>query len=64
MGFGIMTCKWIGTVMLIDRNIGRFSTIATGLTAGLHRISCEVVEETSDSEGRHEFRMISIMRCV
>jgi len=44
-----------------DLNIGRFSTIATDLPPGVHKISCEVLEETSDPGGGHEFRMISIM---
>ncbi|ODO08911.1 hypothetical protein L198_00650 [Cryptococcus wingfieldii CBS 7118] len=47
-----------------DVNIGRFATIRTGLSAGTHTITCELLEETSDPGGGHEFRMISMMRCV
>ncbi|WVQ77182.1 hypothetical protein IAR50_006865 [Cryptococcus sp. DSM 104548] len=47
-----------------DVNIGRFATIRTGLSAGRHTITCELLEETSDPGGGHEFRMISMMRYV
>ena len=48
---------------LKSRNIGRFDTIRTNLEAGSHTISCQLLEETADPGGGHEFRMISIMRC-
>ncbi|WWC93165.1 uncharacterized protein L201_008133 [Kwoniella dendrophila CBS 6074] len=45
-----------------DANIGRFATIRTDLPKGRHTITCELLEETSDPEGGHEFRLISMMR--
>ncbi|WWC95233.1 hypothetical protein V866_002091 [Kwoniella sp. B9012] len=45
-----------------DVNIGRFATIRNDLSKGTHTITCELLEETSDPDGGHEFRMISIMR--
>lgn len=45
-------------------NIGRFATIRDDLKPGTHVISCELLEETADPGGGHDFRMISIMRWV
>ncbi|WWC65517.1 uncharacterized protein I303_108135 [Kwoniella dejecticola CBS 10117] len=45
-----------------EPNIGRFATIRSDLKAGVHTITCELLEKTSDPEGGHEFRLISIMR--
>jgi len=49
---------------LTRSNIGRFDTIRTDLEPGSHAISCQLLEETADPGGGHEFRMISIMRWV
>ncbi|WVQ82440.1 hypothetical protein IAT38_004568 [Cryptococcus sp. DSM 104549] len=43
-------------------NIGRFASIRDDLKPGRHTITCELLEETSDPGGGHEFRMISMMR--
>lgn len=43
------------------RNIGRFTTLATNLPPGRHSVRCEVLEETADLGGGHEFRIISLM---
>jgi len=43
-------------------NIGRFATIRDDLHPGVHTITCEILNETSDPGGGHEFRMISMMR--
>ncbi|WRT69354.1 uncharacterized protein IL334_006338 [Kwoniella shivajii] len=45
-----------------DVNIGRFATIRTDLARGKHIITCKVLEATSNPDGGHEFRMISMMR--
>jgi hypothetical protein len=45
-------------------NIGRFATIRSDLKAGRHTVTCELLEETSDPDGGHEFRLISMMRLV
>ncbi|OXG24589.1 hypothetical protein C366_00118 [Cryptococcus neoformans Tu401-1] len=42
-------------------NIGRFAPIRDNLQPGKHTITCELLEETSDPGGGHEFRMISMM---
>jgi hypothetical protein len=47
---------------LINRNIGRFATIRSDLKAGRHTVTCELLEETKDPGGGHEFRLISMMR--
>jgi hypothetical protein len=47
---------------LISRNIGRFATIRSDLKAGRHTVTCELLEETKDPGGGHEFRLISMMR--
>lgn len=44
-----------------DINIGRFTTIATGLSEGRHTVTCELLEETLDPDGGTEFRIISLM---
>jgi hypothetical protein len=56
------TCKPDIQSQLIDRNIGRFATIRSDLKPGRHIVTCELLEETSDPGGGHEFRMISMMR--
>lgn len=45
-----------------DENIGRFATIAEHLSPGEHKVTCELLRETTDPEGRTEFRILSIMR--
>ncbi|OCF40181.1 hypothetical protein I317_06005 [Kwoniella heveanensis CBS 569] len=45
-----------------DANIGRFASIRDDLPPGLHTITCELLEDTKDPDGGHEFRMISMMR--
>ena len=45
-----------------DSNIGRFTTIRNDLQPGPHDVTCELLQETADPEGGHEFRIISIMR--
>ncbi|WVQ96344.1 hypothetical protein IAU59_003448 [Kwoniella sp. CBS 9459] len=45
-----------------DVNIGRFASIRNDLRPGRHVITCELLEETLDPDGGHEFRMISMMR--
>ncbi|KGB74594.1 hypothetical protein I307_02196 [Cryptococcus deuterogattii 99/473] len=42
-------------------NIGRFAPIRDNLQPGKHTVTCELLEETSDPGGGHEFRMISMM---
>ena len=52
----------VSAALLTVRNIGRFSTIRDDLSPGRHVVSCELLDETSDPGGGHEFRMISMMR--
>ncbi|GHJ85051.1 hypothetical protein NliqN6_1453 [Naganishia liquefaciens] len=44
-----------------NANIGRFTTIADNLQPGLHSVECELLEDTKDPGGGHEFRIISLM---
>jgi hypothetical protein len=37
-----------------------YSLIASDLAPGKHLLHCEVVEDTSDPGGGHEFRMTSL----
>jgi hypothetical protein len=64
MGGGIMAMRECSTGgwELISRNIGRFATIRSDLKAGRHTVTCELLEETKDPGGGHEFRLISMMR--
>ncbi|QRW05670.1 capsule structure designer protein [Ceratobasidium sp. AG-Ba] len=43
-------------------NISRDSNIAEGVTPGPHEVTCEVLSETKDPGGGHEFRLISLTR--
>ncbi|KAH8090423.1 hypothetical protein HD553DRAFT_266702 [Filobasidium floriforme] len=47
-----------------DLNIGRFTTVATGLAPGMHTVTCVLSSETLDPDGGTEFRLISLMRRV
>lgn len=62
---GIMLAN-IGTSVnyFCNRNIGRFTTLATDLSVGQHVVQCQLLEETADPNGGHEFRVISLMRYV
>ena len=42
----------------------RFTTIADDLHPGLHSVECELLKDTKDPGGGHEFRIISLMRSV
>ncbi|KAE8537735.1 hypothetical protein D1P53_005791 [Cryptococcus gattii VGV] len=44
-----------------DVNIGRFAPIRDNLQPGKHTVTCELLGETSDPGGGHEFRIISMM---
>ena len=58
-----MSCKGHSSFSeLTYRNIGRFATIAEGLPAGKHMVTCELLKETKDPAGGTNFRLISIMR--
>lgn len=43
------------------RNMGIVDQVATGLNPGPHTLSCEVLRETLDPEGRTEFRIFAVM---
>jgi hypothetical protein len=59
---GMCTSRSLETrLKLTCSNIGRFATIRSDLSPGLHTVTCELLEETSDPGGGHEFRMISMM---
>lgn len=44
-----------------ERNMGIVDAVTTGLAPGLHRLYCELLPDTLDPLGRHEFRMFAIM---
>ncbi|CAE6469557.1 unnamed protein product [Rhizoctonia solani] len=44
-------------------NISRDSEIAAGVSSGPHEVTCEILQETSDPGGGHEFRLISLTSC-
>lgn len=44
-----------------ERNMGSVAEVASGLMPGSHVLHCEVIEETLDPGGGHEFRLIAIM---
>ncbi|OCF34476.1 hypothetical protein I316_03991 [Kwoniella heveanensis BCC8398] len=43
-------------------NIGRAATIRDDLEPGEHTLHCELLKDTADPKGGHEFRIISVMR--
>ncbi|KEP55010.1 putative capsule structure designer protein [Rhizoctonia solani 123E] len=65
-GLGNVKC-WVdnnqGSARVIEgwwNEDGLDSEIATGVPAGPHEVTCEVLQETSDPGGGHEFRLISL----
>jgi hypothetical protein len=44
-----------------ERNMGVVAVVAEHLTAGPHRLSCELLEQTADPGGGKEFRFIAVM---
>jgi hypothetical protein len=44
-----------------ERNMGIVDKVATGLPPGPHRLSCELLPDTRDPQGRKEFRLFAIM---
>lgn len=44
-----------------ERNMGMVALVASDLTPGDHRLSCELLEKTADPGGGHEFRFIAVM---
>ncbi|KAG8691911.1 CRISPR-associated endonuclease/helicase Cas3 [Ceratobasidium sp. 423] len=69
-GLGNVKC-WVGDNEAAGRiiegwwnedglNLSRDSEIAGGVPAGPHEVTCEVLQETSDPGGGHEFRLISL----
>ena len=44
-----------------ERNMGSVAEVASGLVPGPHVLHCEVMEETLDPGGGHEFRLIAVM---
>ena len=56
----IEQASWAMLWQLINRGMN----IRTDLTPGDHILRCEVLEATADPGGGHEFRIISVMRCV
>ncbi|WVO16388.1 hypothetical protein L204_104063 [Cryptococcus depauperatus] len=44
-----------------DANIGRFASLRHDLLPGIHTVHCELLQETLDPGGGHEFRIISMM---
>lgn len=64
-----MSCSvyvWGGVEWLTvgNRNISRDSEVAVGVAPGPHEVTCEVLQETLDPGGGHEFRLISLTRSV
>lgn len=46
---------------LTRSNIGHLTTLSTTIPAGTHTVTCEILEDTNDPGGGHEFRLIGIM---
>lgn len=46
---------------LTRSNIGHLTTLSTTIPAGHHVVTCEILMDTSDPDGGHEFRLIGIM---
>lgn len=44
-----------------ERNMGIVDKVATGLAPGQHKLSCELLPDTLDPQGRKEFRLFAIM---
>jgi hypothetical protein len=44
-----------------ERNMGMVALVAADLSPGEHRLSCELLEQTADPGGGHEFRFIAVM---
>ncbi|BEJ13648.1 hypothetical protein CspHIS471_0308220 [Cutaneotrichosporon sp. HIS471] len=44
-----------------ERNMGIVDKVATGLAPGRHRLSCELLPDSRDPQGRKEFRLFAIM---
>ena len=53
-----------GWLMRFCWEMHRFTTIATGLSPGVHTVTCVLSSETLDPDGGTEFRLISLMRRV
>ena len=47
----------------VSADLHRTLTIHEDLAPGDHELHCELLEETKDPQGGHEFRVISVMRC-
>lgn len=45
----------------VEYNIGQSVTVRNDLASGEHELHCELLEETKDPQGGHEFRVISVM---
>ena len=46
----------------VSADLRRTLTIQEDLAPGDHELHCELLEETKDPQGGHEFRVISVMR--
>lgn len=49
---------------VITKLMCRDSDIASGISSGPHEVTCEILQETKDPGGGHEFRLISLTRYV
>ncbi|BEI93318.1 uncharacterized protein CcaverHIS019_0509460 [Cutaneotrichosporon cavernicola] len=70
LGFGKCKC-WVDNAKDVGKiidgrlgnadNTGQLTTLSTIIPAGTHNVTCEILEETNDPNGGHEFRIIGVM---
>ncbi|KLT45432.1 hypothetical protein CC85DRAFT_299497 [Cutaneotrichosporon oleaginosum] len=70
MGLGKCKC-WVDDAVDVGKiidgrwgnaaNIGHLTTLSTTIPAGTHNVTCQILEETNDPHGGHEFRLIGVM---
>lgn len=57
----VASCANLTTAAADNSNIGQYTTIAEGLSPGLHRVNCINLNETDTVGGGNDFRMISLV---
>ncbi len=62
--YNIGRCVVLVRHPLLLKSFNRSTVIKDNLRPGDHLLSCELLKHTEDPNGGHEFRIISVMRCV
>lgn len=52
---------WVDRGHTDDSNIGRYATIAENLAPGEHSVNCVNLKETDAEDGKHDFKLISLV---